>query len=57
MAIEIVDFPIKNGDFHWFSIAMVERAFWGPPQPYGNMVRSGPFRGSRFMARSTTKGR
>ena len=23
MAIEIVDFPIKNGDFPWFSIAML----------------------------------
>ena len=23
MAIEIVDFPIKNGDFHWFSIVML----------------------------------
>ena len=23
MAIEIVDFPIQDGDFHWFSIAML----------------------------------
>ena len=34
MAIEIVDFPIKNGDFPWFSIAMLVHQrveFWQTP--------------------------
>ena len=56
MAIEIVDFPIKNGDFPWQNVSSPEGIWLGLPHYAVNISQHGCHRQGTPLLSSTWEG-